>query len=125
MIRWYWRITMGLVLIIFSLLSGITNLIALFIMINATDRLQQIYSETNSVMPFWTKNAWFLIVIFLIINILTIFYGRFLLKRPELNKKYIWLSILILIFILFGISLGLKYLTLPILINIYSTINVY
>ena len=116
---------MGLVLIIFSLLSGAINLIALFMMMNAADKLQQIYSETNSVMPFWTKNAWFLIIIFLIINVLTIFYGRFLLKRPELNKKYIWLSIFVLIFILFGISLGLKYFTLPILINIYSTTNVY
>lgn len=110
---------MGLILIILSSLSGIINLIVLFMIM----KLSQIYSETNAIVPFWTKNAWVLIVIFLVINILTILYGRFLLKHPESNKEYLWMSILLFILVFFGMSLGLKYLILPILMNIYSTVN--
>lgn len=116
---------MGILLIIFSLLSGIINLITLALFANTTNKLQEIYSETNAIIPFWTKNAWILIFLFLIINVLTIFYGRYLLKHPELNKKYLWFSILLLILVAFGISLGLKYLALPILMNIYNSVNTF
>ncbi len=111
---------MGLILIIFSSLSGIINLVTIFLIINITAKVQQIYQETDTVMPFWTKNAWIIILIFLVINLFTILFGRFLLKHPELNKKYLWLSILLLILVLFGIPFGLKYIFFPIMWSIYN-----
>ncbi len=115
---------MGLVLIIFSSLSGLVNLIALFIWMNAINKLSQFYSETNAVMPFWTKNAWILLTFFLIIDVVTIFFGRFITKHNELNKKYLYLSIILLILVIFAIPLGFRYLFLPLLMSVYNSANI-
>ena len=114
---------MGIVLMIFSILSAIPVLIALILLNRVINSIQNIYEEIGTLMPYSTNYTWILLIILLIISILTFFYGRILYKHPELNKKYLWFSIFLLIVVIIGIDIGLQYSFFPILMNIYNIAN--
>lgn len=114
---------MGLLLMIFSSLSAIAVLVSLVALNKIIDSIQGIYEEIGTPMPQSTNYTWLLMIILLIISILAFFYGRIVYKHPELNKKYLWFSIFLLIIVIFGINIGLQYSFFPIIMNIYNIAN--